>query len=81
MDTNEIKVEMLKRLENTAELAHRQVSALEALDYQRESSDGDLRDQLTTMWEAVSNLRDVVQRSHRIVPWNQFGGKDPGKGN
>ena len=68
MNTNQMKLEMLERLESTADLAGRQVTVLAGLDRVGEVSDFDLQDQLTTMHEVVLHLRDVVKRSMRIVP-------------
>ena len=68
MNTNQMKLEMLARLENTADLAGRQVTVLAGLDRVGEASDCDLQDQLTTLHEAVLKLRDCVARSMRVVP-------------
>ena len=68
MNTNQMKMEMLERLENTADLAGRQVTVLAGLDRVGEWSDCDLQDQLTTLHEAVLKLRDCVKRGMLVVP-------------
>lgn len=75
--TNEMKHEMLDRLEYTTKVAGLQVTALSALDNVGESGDYDLHDQLTTLHEIVLELRAAVKRSKSVIPWVQFGGQRP----
>ena len=68
MNTNQMKQEMLVRLESNAEQAKRMLTVLAALDRVGDTGDFDLQDQLVTMDKALQELRDCVVRSMSVVP-------------
>ena len=68
MNTNQMKQEMLVRLESNAEQAKRMLTVLAGLDRVGDTGDFDLQDQLVTMDKAVQQLRDTVTHSMSVVP-------------
>ena len=68
MDTNQMKQEMLVRLESNAEQAKRMLTVLAGLDRVGDTGDFDLQDQLVTMDKTLQELRDCVVRSMSVVP-------------
>ena len=68
MNTNQMKQEMLVRLETNAEQAKRMLTVLAALDRVGDTGDFDLQDQLVNMDETLQKLRDTVTRSMSVVP-------------
>ena len=65
---NEMKLEVLSRLEALTNSVKSKVAVLDALDRDNESGSYDLHDQLTSFHKLTEDLEQVVHRSVKVVP-------------